>query len=184
MSETAVRVDLRQANLSESAKLREAEDHVFIALEQPPPVRSLLRLTIGEERKAFEVQRVVEVASDDEPARGCYGSFVDVERLEEQTKVGSEHLQPGNVGGGGVPAPVVIMTTEEMMLGEAGSEESEAAAAAAAGAEPDGGENGDASVSDAPDASDGDASDASASDSDASDGEPDASDDTNRDESD
>ena len=135
MSETAVRVDLRQANLSESAKLREAEDHVFIALEQPPPVRSLLRLTIGEERKAFEVQRVVEVASDDEPARGCYGSFVDVERLEEQTKVGSEHLQPGNVGGGGVPAPVVIMTTEEMMLGEAGSEESEAAAAAAAGAE-------------------------------------------------
>ena len=65
MSETAVRVELRQANLSDSAQLREDEGTAFLALDQPPPVRSLLRLTIGEEQKAFEVGRVVEVREHD-----------------------------------------------------------------------------------------------------------------------
>ncbi|PRQ08020.1 hypothetical protein [Enhygromyxa salina] len=131
MSETAARVDLRQANLSESAQLRELGDRMFLALEQPPPVRSLLKLTIGDEQKAFEVGRVIEVVGEGEPARGCYGQFVEFERLGEQAKVGSEHLQPG-ISGSGVPAPVVIMSTAEMMLGEAGSEEHEAAAASEA----------------------------------------------------
>jgi hypothetical protein len=131
MSESAVRVDLRQANLSESAHLREVGDRTFLALDQPPPVRSLLKLTIDDEQKAFEVGRVIEVVGEGEPARGCYGAFVDLERLGEQAKVGSEHLQPG-ISGSGIPSPVVIMSTAEMMLGEAGGDESEAEAEAEA----------------------------------------------------
>ena len=135
MSESVVRVDLRQANLSESAKLREADDAVFLALDAPPPVRSILRITEGENVRAFEVGRVIEVADDSEPTRGCYGSFVDDARLDDQAKVGSEHLEPG-ISNSGVPAPVVVMNTADMMLGEVG-EEGEAAAAAAAEAEGD-----------------------------------------------
>jgi hypothetical protein len=51
MSETAVRVDLRQATLSESARLRETGEQAFLCLENPPPVRSLLRITVGEEQQ-------------------------------------------------------------------------------------------------------------------------------------
>ncbi|HLT36357.1 MAG TPA: hypothetical protein VK034_08725 [Enhygromyxa sp.] len=127
MSET-VRVDLRQATLSENARLREAGERLFLALENPPPVRSLLRLISGDEQKAFEVVRVIEVVDDDESARGCYGRYVDIERLAEQIKVGSEHLEPGIRSGGGVPAPVVIMNSGELLLGEAGEESEQLAA--------------------------------------------------------
>jgi hypothetical protein len=133
MSETAVRVDLRQATLSESARLRETSEQAFLCLENPPPVRSLLRITVGETQRAFEVGRVIEVVDEIEAERGCYGAFVALERLSEQQRVGSEHLQPGNLGSGGsgVPSPVVIMNTNEMLLslGEAGSDEDEARAA-------------------------------------------------------
>jgi hypothetical protein len=124
MSETAVRVDLRQATLSESARLRESGEQAFLCLENPPPVRSLLRITYGEEQRAFEVGRVIEVIDESEAERGCYGTFVALDRLAEQLRVGSEHLQPG-ISGSGVPSPVVIMNTNEMLLGEAGSEELE-----------------------------------------------------------
>jgi hypothetical protein len=129
MSETAVRVDLRQATLSESARLRETGEQAFLCLENPPPVRSLLRITVGEEQRAFEVGRVIEVVDEGEAERGCYGAFVALERLTEQQRVGSEHLQPTGSGGSGVPSPVVIMNTNEMLLGEAGSDEEEALAA-------------------------------------------------------
>lgn len=117
MSETAVRVDLRQATLSESARLRETDGHAFLCLENPPPVRSLLRITIGDEQRAFEVGRVIEVVDDTETERGCHGTFVPLERLSEQLRVGSEHLQP-HAAGSGVPAPVVIMNTNEMLLAD------------------------------------------------------------------
>lgn len=129
MSETVVRVDLRQATLSENARLREAGERLFLALENPPPVRSLLKLIAGGEPKAFEVARVIEVVDETEPARGCYGRYVELDRLGEQARVGSEHLEPGIRSGGGVPAPVVIMNSGELLLGEAG-EESERFAAA------------------------------------------------------
>jgi hypothetical protein len=125
MSDTVVRVDLRQATLSDNARLREAGELLFLVLDNPPPVRSLLRIVEAEQHKAFEVARVVEVVEDGEPARGCYGRYIELERLDEQAKVGSEHLEPGISGSGGVPAPVVIMNTAEMMLGE-GSEDAEA----------------------------------------------------------
>jgi hypothetical protein len=119
MPETVVRVELRQATLTESARLREAGDRMFLALENPPPVRSLLRLRAGEELSAFEVARVIEVVDETEPARGCYGQRVSLDRLVEQDKVGSEHLEPGlRSGGGGIPSPVVIMNSGEMMMGE------------------------------------------------------------------
>lgn len=123
MSE-AVRVDLREATMTESARLRERGEQLFLVMETPPPVRSLLRLTVADERKAFEVARVVEVVEEGEPERGCYGRWVDVARLVEQDRVGSEHLEPGISGaGGGVPAPVVIMNTSEMMLGDSSDDD-------------------------------------------------------------
>jgi hypothetical protein len=122
MSETVVRVDLRQATLSENARLREVGERLFLALENPPPVRCLLRLTTGDEQKAFEVTRVIEVVDETEPARGCYGRHVELERLAEQAKVGSEHLEPGIRSAGGVPSPVVITNSGQLLLGEAGEE--------------------------------------------------------------
>ncbi len=119
MSETAVRVDLREATLTESARLSERGERLFLAMENPPPVRSLLRVFVEGERKAFEVARVIEVVEEGEAARGCYGGWVDVARLTEQDKVGSEHLEPGiSSGNAGVPAPVVMMSTSEMMLND------------------------------------------------------------------
>jgi hypothetical protein len=125
---SAVRVDLRQTTLTESARVREAGEHMFLTMDNPPPVRSLLRLTIDGEEQAFEVAQVVEVVGEGATERGCFGSFIELSRLDEHHKVGSEHLQPG-ISGGGIPAPVVIMNTNEMMLGEVGSDEGEAAAA-------------------------------------------------------
>jgi hypothetical protein len=123
MSE-AVRVDLREATMTESARLRERTDKpLFLAMDTPPPVRSLLRLTLGNERKAFEVARVIEVVDEAEPERGCYGAWVDFARLVDQDRVGSEHLEPGISGSAGVPAPVVIMNTGEMMLSDAGEDD-------------------------------------------------------------
>jgi hypothetical protein len=128
MSETVVRVDLRQATLSESARLRENGEQAFLCLENPPPVRSLLRITVGDEQRVFEVGRVIEVVDENGAERGCHGIFVALDRLAEQQRVGSEHLQPG-ISGSGVPSPVVIMNTNEMLLGDAGSDEDEALAA-------------------------------------------------------
>jgi len=167
MSESVVRVDLRQANLSESARLRDG-DKPFIALDAPPPVRSLLKVSEGEGEsvRAFEVGRVIEVVDDSEPTRGCYGSFVELDRLEDQKKVGSEHLEPG-ISNSGVPAPVVIMSTGDMMLGEAGEEGEAAAAADAEGS--DDGDSDDADADSDNANADGDASEADTPDTDGDD---------------
>ncbi len=165
MPESVVRVDLRQATLSENARLREAGDQLFLAIENPPPVRSLLRLIEGDEAKAFEVARVIEVVDETEPARGCYGRHVEFERLAEQDKVGSEHLEVGISGGGGVPAPVVIMNTSEMMIGEAGEAGEDAAAGEASEAEAEAeaseGETGDSEDAEANEPSDAEANEPS-----------------------
>lgn len=158
MSES-VRVDLREATLSESASLREGEP-AFIGLDSPPPVRSLLRVIVGEDVRVFEVDRVIEVVEDGEPSRGCYGNFVDAARLEEQQRVGSEHLQPG-ISNSGVPAPVVIMnTTDMMMMAEAGEDGEPAAESDAS----EGDADGDETATDG-DETDGDATDGAAEDS-------------------
>lgn len=149
---SAVRVDLRQTTLTESARVREAGEQVFLSIENPPPVRSLLRLTIDGEHKAFEVGQVVEVVGEGATERGCYGAFVALERLDEHQNVGSEHLQPG-ISNSGIPAPVVIMNTNEMLLGEVGSDEAEAAAAAASDSDGDSSGDGAASSDSASEAS-------------------------------
>ena len=138
----AVRVDLREATLSESASLSESEGEApcFIALDNPPPVRSLLRVHVGEDARIFEVSRVIEVVGEDESRRGCYGRFVEGDRISEQQRVGSEHLEPGISGG--VPAPVVIMNTGDMMLPDLPDEPDEAPA----------GESGDAPAGESGDA--------------------------------
>ncbi|NVB37968.1 hypothetical protein G6O69_08980 [Pseudenhygromyxa sp. WMMC2535] len=178
MSSQTVRVELREATLSESATLHEGEA-TFIALDCPPPVRSLLRVVVDDDPRAFEVHRVVEVVGEGEARRGCYGAFVEAARFDEQNKVGSEHLEPG-ISNSGVPAPVVIMNTGDMMLGaEAEDEQSDAASSGedssegsdSSEAESSGSSEGEGSDSGEGDSSEGDSSDGDSSDGDSSDGD-------------
>ena len=69
----------------------------FIALDEPPPVRTVLSVREEDgEARAFEVSHVIEM-SEASPtgATGCQGRFVEAERLERQRGVGSEHHAPG-----------------------------------------------------------------------------------------
>lgn len=95
----SVCVALRHVTLSESTALHELDDEVFIELDAPPPVRSLVIVSDveGDDRRGVEITRVVEVAeSDSRGACGFYGRFIAPERLEESTRVGTEHLADGD----------------------------------------------------------------------------------------
>jgi len=97
-SQTQVRVDLRSISLSASAQLAELPDgSFFIALDEPPPVRTVLSVREEDgEARAFEVGHVIEIGeASPTGATGCQGRFVAAERLERQRGVGSEHHVPG-----------------------------------------------------------------------------------------
>lgn len=89
-----VRLDYRHVPLADQAALAEKGDGVFVALEAPPPVRTVLRAVASDGSvRALVVTRVVEVADGDAGgARGFYGRFVDDEALAKSDAVGSEHL--------------------------------------------------------------------------------------------
>jgi hypothetical protein len=97
-NQTQVRVDLRSISLSAAAQLAELPDgSFFIALDEPPPVRTVLSVREeGGEARAFEVSHVIEI-SEASPigVTGCQGRFVEAKRLERQRDVGSEHHAPG-----------------------------------------------------------------------------------------
>lgn len=111
MSEAArtVHVELRHLTLSESAELHEFEDAPFIALDDPPPVRTIIAVRDADaqgERRAFEVLRVVEVDEAERssgsgsglgPGRGVYGQWLEPEALRRFERVGTEHLSDGEV---------------------------------------------------------------------------------------
>jgi len=98
MSESAqrsVRVELRHVVLAEAAALTELKGgRVFVALDEPPPVRSVLALVDGSTRNAIEVTRVVEVA-DAGGVRGVHGRVVDADALARFAAVGTERLPGG-----------------------------------------------------------------------------------------
>jgi hypothetical protein len=116
MTETAVILELRHVRLAEQAMLRPAslypassddaagEEGVFVALDDPPPVRTVLAVVEGERRRALEVAWVVEVAEHDDAPRGFYGRWVGDEALERAVRVGTEHLEDGTP----VVQPVVL----------------------------------------------------------------------------
>lgn len=119
MTEAAA-LELRHVRLAEAVTLRPAplgptpegtvEDGVFVALDDSPPVRTVLAVVEGGRRRALEVVWVVEVAERDEPkaafgalgddhggppVRGFYGRWVADEALERAARVGTEHLEDG-----------------------------------------------------------------------------------------
>jgi hypothetical protein len=115
-----VRVDIRHHTLATAAQLQESADgEVFVALDDPPPVRTILAIHDGESGPhALEVTRVVE-ADSDAVRRGVYGRFRDADLLRGLDAVGTEHLEAGEQPSQGtvddagetgllaVPAPVV-----------------------------------------------------------------------------
>jgi hypothetical protein len=100
MTEAAAILEVRHVRLAEQATLRPAslgdggEEGVFVALDDPPPVRTVLAVVEGDRRRALEVVWVVEVAERDE-TRGFYGRWVADEALGRAMKVGTEHLEDG-----------------------------------------------------------------------------------------
>jgi hypothetical protein len=107
MTDAAAILEVRHVRLAEQATLRPAslgtaspepetvgEEGVFVALDDPPPVRTVLAVVEGDRRRALEVVWVVEVAERDE-IRGFYGRWVADEALSRAVKVGTEHLEDG-----------------------------------------------------------------------------------------
>lgn len=108
MTEAAA-LELRHVRLAEPVTLRPAplgptpdgavEEGVFVALDDSPPVRTVLAVVEGGRRRALEVAWVVEVAGGDDhggsPVRGFYGRWVADEALERAARVGTEHLEDG-----------------------------------------------------------------------------------------
>ncbi len=112
-----VRVDIRHHTLATAAPLEASADgEVFVALDDPPPVRTILAIHDGDEGPhALEVTRVVETDADG-ARRGAYGRFRDADLLRGLDVVGTEHLDAGpavasedtaHTGYLAVPAPVV-----------------------------------------------------------------------------
>lgn len=98
MTESAA-LELRRTRLAETVALRPApladgEEGVFVALDDSPPVRTVLTVVEGDRRRALEVAWVVEVADRDE-VKGFYGRWVGDEALERAMRVGTEHLEDG-----------------------------------------------------------------------------------------
>jgi len=94
----AEQVTLSPASLGEGSGEGpdEANEGVFVAFAEPPPVRTILTVVEGDSRRMLEVIRVVEVAERDErKVRGFYARFAEGQALEHASRVGTEHLEDG-----------------------------------------------------------------------------------------
>src|SRR5688572_32975883 len=91
-----VRVDIRHDTLATAAQLEASADgEVFVALDDPPPVRTILAIHEGDEGPhALEVTRVVETDAGG-LRRGAFGRFRDADLLRGLDGVGTEHLAAG-----------------------------------------------------------------------------------------
>ncbi|MCH9680284.1 MAG: hypothetical protein K0V04_02530 [Deltaproteobacteria bacterium] len=101
MTDTSAILEVRHVHLAEQATIEPAtlpsgEDGVFVALDEPPPVRTVLTVVNGDERRPLAVVAVVEVTHGDQPQRrGLYGQWVDDQALASANRVGTEHLEDG-----------------------------------------------------------------------------------------
>lgn len=101
MTDSAAILELRHSRVAEhvtlsTAALSDDQEGVFVAIDEPPPVRTVLTVVQGDERRALQVVSVVEVAERDERGtHGFYGRWVDEDALERASKVGTEHLEDG-----------------------------------------------------------------------------------------
>lgn len=125
------RVEYRNLSLAESAEVSEADDGgVFVALEEPPPVRSVVRLVSADgSSRDVVLTRVVEVPDEGAP-RGFHAKDAGDDDRERAAKVGTEHLEGSSSSGDegsarsngsdaagnmsmAMPAPVVVDTEED-----------------------------------------------------------------------
>jgi hypothetical protein len=114
---SSARLLLRHVTVSEAVDPSQfGGGSVFVASDDPPPVRTVLRLVDGDaDPRAVEVTKVIEVPESNEGVRGFYVQEVDAEKLELHGKVGTEHLESGETpalqeASGmqfGAPAPVM-----------------------------------------------------------------------------
>lgn len=108
---TTADVSLRGFQIAQGAEVSERDGVAFLSLEQPPPVRSVLELTVDGARKALEVVSVDESGRGGHGS-GCTGRWVDVDALDRALgQVGSEGLATGSGDDGGSRArnaPVVV----------------------------------------------------------------------------
>jgi len=100
------RVELRHVVLHPGAPLRTVAGRSFLQLDNPPPVRTVMRLSSPEGSRAVRVEHVVEVETETTgKARGCFVTRVDEGTLRVHDEVGSEALKPGH---GEASAPVAV----------------------------------------------------------------------------
>lgn len=160
MTEAAA-LELRHVRLAEPVTLRPAplgptpdgtvEEGVFVALDDSPPVRTVLAVVEGGRRRALEVVWVVEVAERDE-VKGFYGRWVADEALERAARVGTEHLEDGTPvvqpvvydnsavldvsdTSMAMPAPVIVLDDDTGVVDTNDDEDDERDEARAAGAD-------------------------------------------------
>ena len=87
----------RHATLVEGAELRvHADRSVFVVMDEPPPVRTVVQLWRGGEARAVVVERAVEVPEGEDGVRGFVALPADEEAIAKAIKVGTEHLEPGS----------------------------------------------------------------------------------------
>ena len=166
--QSPVRVEYRHTPLAAEADVHDSGKSVFVALAQPMPVRSMLRVidAAGNER-GLVVDRVIESAdAGDFGDRGVVGHWVDADAVAKAAAVGSEHLESaeatppsaegsaaddGSDGGNAavaMPAPVLVDDEDEEESSDgdaaegdsAGDEESADGADASEGGDGDGAE--------------------------------------------
>lgn len=105
-------VSLRGFQIAQSAEVTErGQGRAFIALEQPPPVRAVLEVVMGDERRGLIVESVDE-SGRGEAGQGCLGVWTESDAFDRaRDQVGSEHLESGSADDGGSTArnaPVVV----------------------------------------------------------------------------
>lgn len=145
----------RHVALASGAALQVKKDRsVFVAVDEPPPIRTVVQLWRGDEARAVVVQRIIEVPEEGE-ARGFFAVPAESQDIATATKVGTEHLETpvgtspagsddGTADGSGsdvdpdaniamaMPAPVVGDTDDEPEDGADADEDGESVS------EPDG----------------------------------------------
>lgn len=90
----------RHATLVEGAELRvHADRSVFVVMDDPPPVRTVVQLWRGGEARAVVVERSVEVPEGEDGVCGFVALPADEEAIAKAIKVGTEHLEPGSGSG-------------------------------------------------------------------------------------
>ncbi|MEM6991160.1 MAG: hypothetical protein AAF721_11700 [Myxococcota bacterium] len=141
---TSTAVVVRHVTLVDGAELKVHEDRsVFVALDEPPPIRTVVQLWRGDEARAVVVDRIVEAPdADSGEQRGFFGLPAGDEAIAAATRVGTEHLDSpsgdeveGNEDAGrsdaspegnismAMPSPVVVYDhSEEIEVGGSAQE--------------------------------------------------------------